>query len=144
MLETIRKNVSGVLAKVLIGLLVISFAIWGIGDMVRTYGQDVVATVGGTPIKTQEFRNAYQLQLDGVSRQFGRRLTPQEAKTFGIERQVLARLTGSTAVDNHANNLNLDLSDKAVEQSVYSDRLFQGLDGTFSAQRLAEVLRRSG
>lgn len=144
MLEAIRKHVSGILAKVLIALLIVSFAVWGIGDMVTSYGRDVVANVGGTPIKTNEFRTAYQLQLDGVTRQFGRRLTPQEAKAFGIEQQVLARLTGAAAVDNHGQELKLDISDKAVEKSVYEDPLFQGLDGTFSRERLEQVLRQSG
>ena len=144
MLETIRKHVSGILAKVLIGLLIVSFAVWGIGDMVRGYGRDVVANVGGTPIQANEFRQAYQLQLDNLARRFGRRLNPQEAKAFGIEQQVLARLTGTIAVDNHGKELNLDISDKAVEKDVYKDPVFQGLDGTFSANRLNEVLRQSG
>ncbi|MFY0614019.1 MAG: SurA N-terminal domain-containing protein [Hyphomicrobiaceae bacterium] len=144
MLEVIRKHVSGILAKILIGLLILSFAVWGIGDMVRGYGRDVVANVGGTPVQANEFRQAYQLQLDNLARRFGRRLNPQEAKAFGIEQQVLARLTGTIAVDNHGKELNLDISDKAVEQDIYKDPVFQGLDGTFSANRLNEVLRQSG
>lgn len=144
MLEAIRKNVTGILAKILIALLILSFAVWGIGDMVTSYGRDAVGSVGGTPIKTNDFRQAYQLQLDGIARQFGRRLTPQQAKAFGIEQQVLARLTGAAAVDNHGRELNLDISDRAVEKSVYTDPLFQGVDGTFSRDRLEQVLRQSG
>lgn len=144
MLEALRKHVSGILAKILIALLILSFAVWGIGDMVRGYGRDVVANVGGTTIQSNQFRQAYQLQLDGLARRFGRRLNPQEAKTFGIEQQVLARLTGTIAVDNHGKELNLDISDKAIEQAVYKDPVFQGLDGTFNATRLNDVLRQSG
>lgn len=144
MLEAIRRNVSGILAKVLIGLLVVSFAVWGIGDMVRSYGRDVVATVGGSEINTRDFRTTYQNQLDAISRQFGRRLTPQEAKIFGIERQVLSQLTGAAAVDNHTGELKLDLSDKAVEQGVYEDPMFQGADGQFLPGLLQQVLRQSG
>lgn len=144
MLEAIRKHVTGILAKILIGLLVISFAVWGIGDMVRGYGRDVVASVGDTPVQAHEFRQAYQLQLDVLARQFGRRLNPQEAKAFGIEQQVLSRLTGTIAVDNHGKELNLDISDKAIEQGVYNDPVFQAADGTFSPTRLNEILRQSG
>ena len=144
MLEALRKHVSGILAKVLIGLLIVSFAVWGIGDMVRGYGRDVVASVGDTPIKSNEFRQAYQLQLDGLARRFGRRLNPQEAKAFGIEQQVLSRLTGTIAVDNHGKELDLNISDKAIEQGIYDDPVFKGIDGAFSANRLNEVLRQSG
>ena len=42
MLEAIRKNVTGILAKILIALLILSFAVWGIGDMVTNYGRDAV------------------------------------------------------------------------------------------------------
>ncbi len=144
MLEAIRKHVTGILAKILIALLVVSFAVWGIGDMVRGYGRDVVASVGETPVKASEFRQAYQLQLDGLARRFGRRLNPQEAKAFGIEQQVLSRLTGTIAVDNHGKELDLNISDKAIEQGIYDDPLFKGIDGAFSANRLNEVLRQSG
>lgn len=144
MLEAIRKNVSGILAKVLIGLLVVSFAIWGIGDMVRSYGLDVVANVGGTPVRASDFRRAYQAQLDNVSRQFRRRLTPQQAKTFGIEQQALSRLTSTAAVDNHGKELSLGITDKALEKEIYSDPLFQGADGKFSPARLNEFLRQTG
>ncbi len=54
----------------------LSFAVWGIGDMVRGIGRDVIASVGSTNISTSEFRQAYQLQLDNLSRRFRQRLTP--------------------------------------------------------------------
>ena len=144
MLEALRKNVTGILAKILIGLLIVSFAVWGIGDMVRGYGRDVVASVGGTPIKATEFRNAYQGQINNLSRQFGRRLTPQEAKVFGVERQVLDRLTGAAAVDNQTQSLKLDLSDKTIEKGVYADPMFKDASGSFSADRMRDILRQGG
>ena len=67
MLEALRKSVSGILAKILIALLIVSFAVWGIGDMVRSYGRDVVAQVGDRSISAGEFRQAYQIQVSGFS-----------------------------------------------------------------------------
>ena len=144
MLEALRKSVSGILAKILIGLLIVSFAVWGIGDMVRSYGRDVVAQVGDRSISANEFRQAYQIQVSNFSQQFGRRLTPQEAKVLGIEQQVIQRLTGAAAVDNHTTELGLDISDRAVEQAVATDPVFMGPDGTFSNIRLQDILRSSG
>ncbi len=144
MLEALRKSVSGILAKILIGLLIVSFAVWGIGDMVRSYGRDVVAQVGDRSISANEFRQAYQIQVSNFSQQFGRRLTPQEAKVLGIEQQVIQRLTAAAAVDNHTTKLGLDISDKAVEQAIATDPVFQGPDGSFSAARLDDILRSSG
>ena len=144
MLEALRKSVSGILAKILIGLLIVSFAVWGIGDMVRSYGRDIVAQVGDRPISASEFRQAYQVQVSNFSQQFGRRLTPQEAKVLGIEQQVLQQLTGAAAVDNHTERLGLDVSEKTVERNITTDPVFLGPDGTFSPARLEDILRRSG
>lgn len=144
MLEAIRKSVSGILAKILIGLLIISFAIWGIGDMVRSYGRDVVAKVGDETVNTHQFRQAYQIELDNIAQRLGRRLRPQEAKAFGIDRQVLARLTGAAAIDNQATSLDLSVSEKQVEESVYTDPIFQDANGTYSPAKLNDILRRIG
>ena len=126
MLETIRKNVAGIFAKVLIALLVLSFAVWGVADVITGVGRSVVASIGGNDIGSEEFRQEYQQQLDTMSRQFGRRLTPTQARAFGLENRVLETMIGARAVDNHAKELDLSITSKAVEDSVRKDPIFQG------------------
>ena len=144
MLETIRKNVAGIFAKVLIALLVLSFAVWGVADVITGVGRSVVASIGGNDIGSEEFRQEYQQQLDTMSRQFGRRLTPTQARAFGLENRVLETMIGARAVDNHAKELDLSITSKAVEDSVRKDPIFQGADGQFDPQRLQGILYRVG
>ncbi len=143
MLDSLRKSATGIVAKILIGLLVLSFAVWGVADVITGVGRSTIAAVGDKEISIYEFRQQYQDQVDAVSARFGRRLTPQQARAFGVEAQVLSSMIGSRAVDSHAEDLNLSLSDKAVEQQVRNDPLFQD-NGQFSPSRLANLLSRVG
>ncbi|MEM8972184.1 MAG: SurA N-terminal domain-containing protein [Pseudomonadota bacterium] len=144
MLETIRKNVAGIFAKILIALLVLSFAVWGVADVITGVGRNVVASVGGNDIGAEEFRLEYQQQLSAMSRQFRRHLTPTQARAFGIENRVLETMIGARAVDNHAKELDLSITPKALEETVRKDPLFQGNDGQFDPQRLQTILYRIG
>ena len=52
MLQSIRNASQGVVGKaimtVVMGLLIVAFAIWGVGDMLRGFTSSTVASVGGT------------------------------------------------------------------------------------------------
>ncbi|MCB1511633.1 MAG: SurA N-terminal domain-containing protein [Hyphomicrobiaceae bacterium] len=144
MLEVLRRNATGWVAKILIGLLVISFAVWGVADMITGRSSTTVAHVGDTPIQASEFQRIYQNQMTQFAARFGRRLTPQQAKAFGVEREVLDQLIGRAAVDNHAKSLDLSLSEQAVVAAVQADPAFKGADGKFDQDRLNYLLRNAG
>ena len=84
MLRGIHKASSNWLGRVvmgvLLGLIAISFGIWGIGDIFRGFGQSTVAKVGGTEIRVDTFRQIYQDRLQQLSRQMGRPITPDQAR----------------------------------------------------------------
>src|SRR6516162_7975616 len=76
MLRGLRKASSNWLGKVVmaavVGFLVISFAIWGIGDIFRGFGRSTVAKIGHTEITIEQFRTLYNDRLQQYSRQIGR------------------------------------------------------------------------
>ena len=65
------------IVAVLFGFLIVSFAIWGIGDIFRGVGADDVATVGKTDISVEQFRTAYQNELQRLKRQTRQSITPE-------------------------------------------------------------------
>src|SRR6202162_3581344 len=91
MLRGMRKASSNWLGKtimaVVMGVLIVSFGVWGIADIFRGFGQSTVATIGHTEISTNEFRQLYTEKLQQIGRQFGRPLTTEQARAFGIDRQ---------------------------------------------------------
>ena len=48
--------------------------------------------------------------MSSISRRLGRRLTPEQAKLFGLEQRTLSRLVGAAAIDQHARELGLSIT----------------------------------
>ncbi len=144
MLDTLRKNASSWMVKILLGLLVLAFAAWGVGDIFRGFDRQKFAEVGGREISQQEFQRSYQNQLALISRQIGRQLTTSEARSLGLSRRVLQNLVGSTAIAIHADELGLGLTEKAVIDDIAAFQAFHGSDGKFDRRRFEEALREAG
>src|SRR5262245_48007344 len=133
MLDAMRRGVANVFAKGLLAILVVAFAVWGIGDIVRRpWTNTSLATVGSTQITAEAFQQAYKDEMQSLARRFGRALTPEEARLLDVRRRALSRLIGSAALDLHANNLGVTASDNVVRSSIMGDPTFQGADGQFS------------
>lgn len=144
MLDAMRRGAVNWFAKGLLVLLVIAFAVWGVGDVVRNAGRGTLATIGTTTITADEFRQAYQEEMTSYSRRIGRRLTPEQAKMLGVEQRALSRLIGSAAIETHARNLGLSISDKGVAELISQEPAFQGPDGKFNQRNFEGYLRQVG
>lgn len=144
MLETLRKSASGWIAKILIGLLVVSFAIWGIEDVFRGYRQGELAKVGNITVTNTEFEQAFRREIDMASNQFRRRLTQEEARLFGIDQRTLDNLVGSATIDNHTAALNLAVPNEKIVEDVQSTPSFQGLGGQFDRPTFNRFLQQIG
>src|SRR5689334_19639563 len=144
MLDSLRRGALNWFAKALLGLLVIAFAVWGIGDVIRNFGRGTLATIGGSQITVEEYRQAYQDEMASMTRRFGRRLTNEQAKLLGVEQRALSRLISAAALDHHAHDLKLALSDQAIAESIRNDPGFQGPDGKFSKELFQSFLRQIG
>src|SRR5215831_3808923 len=128
----------------IMGFLVISFAIWGIGDIFRGGGRNAVATVGSTEISMEQFRQFYNERLQQIGRQLGRPVTPDEARARGLDRQILGQMIAETALDERARQLRLGLSDADIARQITNDPSFRGITGQFDRQRFEQIIRQLG
>ncbi|MCA1427024.1 MULTISPECIES: SurA N-terminal domain-containing protein [unclassified Bradyrhizobium] len=148
MLRGIRKASSNWLGKivmaVVMGVLIISFGIWGIADIFKGFGQSTVAKIGSTEISLNEFRQIYTDRLQQISRQFGRPLTPDQARAFGLDRQVLQQTIAEAALDEEARRLGLGQSDEQIRQLIMNDPNFKGIGGNFDPNRFQALIRNFG
>jgi peptidyl-prolyl cis-trans isomerase D len=129
---------------VVMGVLIISFGVWGIADIFRGFGQSTLATVGHTEISINEFRQLYTEKLQQIGRQFGRPLTTEQARAFGIDRQLLQQTIAEAALDEQARRLGLGQSDAETMRLIVSDPNFKGVSGNFDPQRFQAVIRQYG
>src|SRR5215470_15918896 len=124
MLRGLRKASSNWLGKVVmaavVGFLVISFAIWGIGDIFRGFGRSTVAKIGRTEISVDQFRIQYNDRLQQFSRQLGRPLTTEQVRAMGIDRLIISQIISEIVLDDRVRALGLGLSDAEVAKQITS------------------------
>lgn len=130
--------------SVVMGVLILSFAVWGIADIFKGFGQSTLAKIGKTEISTEQFRQIYTDKLQQLGRQFGRPLTMEQARAFGLDRQVLQQTIAEAALDEDARRMGLGQSDAEVMRIIYNDPNFKGLGGNFDPARFQATIRQYG
>src|SRR3977135_1974287 len=148
MLRGMRKSSSNWLGKIIMavvmGVLIISFGVWGIADIFRGFGQSTLAKIGHTEISTEQFRQLYTEKLQQIGRQFGRPLTMDQARAFGLDRQLLQQTIAEAALDEEARRLGLGQSDAEIMRMIFSDPNFKGVTGAFDPGRFQATIRQFG
>ncbi|CAN7201979.1 SurA N-terminal domain-containing protein [Bosea sp. LjRoot90] len=148
MMQGIRKAGQSLIGKLIIavmfGFLIISFAVWGIGDIFRGYGRNAVAVVGKTEIGLEQLRTAYQNEVQQLTRQQRRPISPELARALGLDQRVLSRLVTDATLDQTASKLGLAVSDETVRNSLFNDPNLKNAAGQFDPNRFNELLRAMG
>src|SRR5712675_577510 len=148
MLRGMRKASSNWLGKsimaVVMGVLIVSFGIWGINDIFKGFGQSTLARVGRTEISAEQFRQLYTEKLQQIGRQFGRPLTMDQARAFGLDRQLLQQTIAEAALDEEARRMGLGQSNAETMRMIVSDPNFKGVTGAFDPGRFQATIRQFG
>lgn len=148
MLRGLQKASANWLGKIIMAavvlFLVLSFAIWGIGDIFRGAGVSTVAQVGSADISIEQFRQFYNDRLQQISRRVGRPITPDQARATGIDRQILNQLIAEVLLDERARQIGLAMSDGEVAAEIRREPAFQGANGQFDQQRFLYLIRQAG
>ncbi len=141
MLSAMRDKAGGIFAKILLGLLVVSFAIWGIEDIFRHGGQTTVAKVAGKTISAVEFRQALDRELEGFRRILGPKFSDELIKSMGIPQQVLERMIYRMLLQKEAERLHINLDDKAVFTLIKNNPVFRNDTGSFDKQLFEQAVQ---
>ncbi len=138
MLSTMRKGVSTIFAKALMILLVLSFALWGVGDMIRQGGTQSVAKVGDSRISPQEFNERMaraKAQMQGM---------PEEMLNSSMMRtQVLQGMVQQLLLLQESNRIGLKINDDIIAQVIRENPQFQDKNGSFSEIRFLSFLQNN-
>ena len=119
MLNMLRRSVSGWTAKILLGLLVLSFAVWGIGGAIPWRRRpNAVLTAGETDVSPQDYALAYNRAEARVAQQIGRRPSAQEAQMFGVDQSVLSQLMAGAVLDEQARRIGLGMSEDELAKQI--------------------------
>ncbi|MCY7388396.1 MAG: SurA N-terminal domain-containing protein [Burkholderiales bacterium] len=144
MLETIRTATKTWVAKVILALITIPFALWGVESYIRTpSGQDTVSTVEKEKITTQEFQQAVRNQLDQFRQQFGGSIDASVMDNPEMRKSILDQLIDQRLVVEATKSSGLVVSDATLRERISTEPTFQQ-DGKFAATRYELFLKAQG
>ena len=126
MLETIRNAANTWLAKVILAIIMVPFALWGVESYVRTSaGQDTVARVGDEKITSVEFNNALRSQMEQFRQQFGNNIDPSILDSPEMRKSVLEQIIDQRLVAVATKSSGLSVSDAGLRERISSEPTFQ-------------------
>jgi peptidyl-prolyl cis-trans isomerase D len=144
MLNTLRQYASNWVAQVLLGILVLSFAVWGVADVFKGFRADTLAQVGSVDVNVSDFERDYRNAVTALQRQLGTAITPQMAQQMGLPSQVLSRLVNQATLDDAAKRLGVGISNDMLGTKIATDPQFFGANGTFDRGYLTQLIRDQG
>ena len=150
-----RKYAGYVIMALLMSTLIISFALWGIGDMLRMGGTSnevahvggthipVYGWVGGTSVSINEVRDVYNRQLEQIQRQTGQRPEPAQALRYGIHIRALQDSVQRAVIDTAINEYGLVVGDNEIRDAIARNPAFHGSNGAFDPILYANRLQQA-
>lgn len=143
MLQRIRDNSSGPIAYVIVGLITLVFAVWGIGSYFTPSANPVVASVGDVEITRYQLQQAYDQRYRQLRQLMGDRFDPEMIEPQQLRRNILRGLVQQAMLDQYALEAGYRITDEALLQALSADSRFQ-INGEFSAERYRALLGRAG
>ncbi|MEE2001604.1 SurA N-terminal domain-containing protein [Alkalimonas sp. MEB108] len=146
MLEKIREGSQGLTAKIILGLVILTFALAGVGGYLGSTKETPAAEVNGEGVTRAALEQAYQNERARMEQQFGdmfEMLASDPAYMAGFRADVLERLIDETLQKQYARQLGLRVSDDAVRDLIRSMPEFQ-VGGVFNNDRYLALLRQAG
>ena len=150
-----RKYAGYVVMTLLMGTLIISFALWGIGDMLRMGGRDtevahvggfhipIYGWVGGRSVSIDEVRDRFNQQLDQIQRQTGQRPDTAQAARFGLNVRALQEVVQRTVIDAAMADYGIVVSDAQVRENIARNPAFHGTNGKFDPVKFRNLLQQA-
>ncbi len=138
MLRYLRENTGNWIIKIFLGIIVVVFVFLGVGSF-GSKRNNSIATINGEPITMEEYQQAYKAIVDQMRARFGKNLNDDILKALNVKQQALDSLIEQKLVLAQADILEITISDKELQQSLFSIKAFQR-DGMFNLDQYRKVL----
>ncbi|WP_269620848.1 SurA N-terminal domain-containing protein [Zhongshania sp. BJYM1] len=143
MLQNIRNNIQGTAAKVIIAIIVVPFALFGIDSLFNSSSPTPAAVVNGAKISQAELQQAISLQKRRLLSMMGDQIDPSMLDDTILRKPALNTLIKQQLLLQAAKNENIEISTAQLNATIVAMPQFQE-DGRFSQERYEQVLRLQG
>lgn len=145
MLQAMKTQAAKWVIRLLAVLLIISFAAWGVGDMITGRGLPTdVAEVGDAVVTAQEFRESFREQVERLREALGPDVDSEQARRFGLAETTLENLVSRRLLRLYADDSGILVGDDQIRQHIRAEPAFRGLAGEFDRAAFQNALYRLG
>jgi peptidyl-prolyl cis-trans isomerase D len=142
MLKYMRTHATSWFIKILLGLIIVVFVLWGMGR-IKSKEETIIATVGGDYITRVEFDRTYQELFEYYTRIFGQQLSPDLLKGLNIKQQALEQLINTAIIRQGFQKLGFRVSKGELRDAILQYPAFQR-NGQFDRNLYAQFLGSAG
>ncbi|MBL4870965.1 MAG: SurA N-terminal domain-containing protein, partial [Robiginitomaculum sp.] len=141
--KTLASSFKTIIMAIVVGLLLVSLAIWGVSDAFTPKTKDAAAMVGNEKITLVEFDAFFRRRLREENKKLPERISTKQAYERGFHNQVLSQLVTEKLIQLDADTLGVDVNRADARQFVeglgaFNNVMTGKLDETKLAQRLAQ------
>ncbi|MEO9191355.1 MAG: peptidyl-prolyl cis-trans isomerase [Acetobacteraceae bacterium] len=145
MISLFRRYLETWPVRAFFGLMVVTFVVWGVGDVINVIGTKTwLVKVGGQTIEPQQFQPTFQRELAQAQRKLpqGQDMTP--AERHEVANNALQQMIGQVAMADEEARLRVVVPDAMVRQAVFAMPAFRDSAGKFDRSKLDAALRSNG
>ena len=117
MKTSIAKFSKSIFVKILVGIIILPFVFWGMGDIFRGGNQNILVTIDSEKISTQEFMNYLnRLNLSEAER--------KEIKNTNLLERIISEYTGRKIISLEEKNMGIIINDNSLKNIITNDKTF--------------------
>lgn len=146
LMDKLREGAQGRIAKIIFLLIILSFALAGVGSYLNSPVDTSPAEVNGEPITAQALDTAYRNERSRLESQFGENFSQLASNPEYIKQMrkgVLDKLIDQLLLDQQAHGTHIRVGDEQVKATIRSMPEFQS-EGKFDNERYLNLLNRAG
>jgi len=145
MLDTLRTHSKHWIIKILFVLLILSFGVWGIGDVVRLRAASQPAiTVGNAEIGARQVYEEFRQQAQKLVNMSKGKITMDQLRQMGVLDSAIDKMVSTTLLEQEAKRLKLTVSNQTLLDMIYQEPAFKNADGKFDKNLYQMALSRAG
>lgn len=146
MMDNLRAAANHVVLKIILGLILVSFVLTGVGNYLIGGNNNYAAEVNGQEISRAQYENAVSSERNRMAQQLGDQfseLASNENYMKAMRQQVLNRMIDEALLDQYAKHLGLGISDEQVKNAIFATQAFQS-NGHFDNARFNALVNQMG
>ncbi len=139
MLQSIRGFTGGIILKIFMGLIVLSFAVWGIGDFLHSSNSnDVAATVGGVSISAPRLAEEVRRQTARIRQMFGGQVPDEMIHAMNVDTMILKQMVQEELLKQGAEHVGLRVDNSVITRLIAGNPAFRDKQGKFDRERFRQ------